>query len=97
MPIVDKMTCLQSNRPFYGQYLTATNFCGGYKNNTNVCRGDSGGGLIFQKDQIYYIGGITSLGVALQGTDQCDLTQYAIFTDVAKFSDWINTFVDLDD
>lgn len=90
VPVVDNIMCLSSNRDFFGQFLTKTNFCAGYRNNTNVCRGDSGGGLVFQRDNHWILGGITSLGVSSKSTElQCDITQYAIFTDVTKFVKWI--------
>lgn len=58
---------------------------------TSVCRGDSGSGLLFENDGTWTIGGITSLGISSAGSDQCDLTQYVLFTEVSKYVDWIDT------
>lgn len=32
MPVIDRITCLRSNRNHFGQYLTETNFCAGNQN-----------------------------------------------------------------
>lgn len=32
MPVIDRITCLRSNRNHFGQYLTDTNFCAGNQN-----------------------------------------------------------------
>lgn len=56
---------------------------------TNVCSGDSGGSLVFNQNDQWFVGGIISLGARTFGSDHCDYTQYALFTDVTKFTDWI--------
>lgn len=32
MPVVDSLICIKTNRDFYGQYLSETNFCAGFRN-----------------------------------------------------------------
>ncbi len=40
MPIVSLTTCLESNREFFGVFLSDKNFCAGFRNGTGVCNGD---------------------------------------------------------
>lgn len=89
MPVVDFTTCLESNRDFFGNFLSNYNYCAGYRNGTSVCNGDSGGGMFFEKDQTYYLRGIVSLAVAKELENVCNPKQYVLFTDVAKYLDWI--------
>lgn len=55
-----------------------------------MCKGDSGGGLFLkEQDNRYYIRGVVSLAKAKESTSDCDPKSFVIFTDVAKFIDWI--------
>lgn len=84
--------CRDSNREFFPNFLNEHNFCAGYRNGTNVCEGDSGGGLTVKMDQRAYLRGLVSLGKAISDIDQrCDITELVILTDVVKFYDWIIT------
>lgn len=62
---------------------------------TSVCNGDSGGGMVFPRDNspvdspIYQLRGMVSISVALQNQFKCDATHYVVFTDASKFQDWI--------
>lgn len=62
---------------------------------TSVCNGDSGGALVFPKTNsnpnhpVWHIRGVVSISVALQSEFICDTSHYAIFTDVAKYLQWI--------
>lgn len=58
---------------------------------TNVCRGDSGGGLVFNLNSYWTVGGLTSLAVAISNGSEsiCDLRQFVLYTDVSKYIDWI--------
>lgn len=61
---------------------------------TSVCNGDSGGGLVFPKpgtsgpNTVWEIRGIVSNTVP-KPDNTCDPAYYVIFTDVAKYLDWI--------
>lgn len=61
---------------------------------TSVCNGDSGGGLYFQKRNsnptkpTWQLRGIVSNTVPKEGF-VCDPLYYVIFTDVAKYLEWI--------
>ncbi|KAL3270853.1 hypothetical protein HHI36_021371, partial [Cryptolaemus montrouzieri] len=99
MPVVDKNTCVNSNRELFLQFITDQSFCAGFRNGTSVCNGDSGGGLVFPRrgthgpNTIWQIRGLVSIGVALKTGGFCDTTQYTLFTDVAKHVDWIEDIV----
>ncbi|XP_053686548.1 clotting factor G beta subunit-like, partial [Sabethes cyaneus] len=45
VPIVLKDDCIQSNQEAFRDSVTDNMFCAGYRNGTNACNGDSGGGL----------------------------------------------------
>lgn len=56
---------------------------------TSVCNGDSGGGMYFVENDIYSLRGIVSLTVSRSDKNVCDPQQYVIFTDAAKYLNWI--------
>jgi hypothetical protein len=89
VPIVSLTTCRGSN-PLFFDLTSDTTICGGAKQGAGPCTGDSGGGLYLKKDQRWYLRGIVSN--AIKG-DQliCDLNQYVVYTDCAKFVSWINS------
>lgn len=54
---------------------------------SSVCDGDSGGGLCFEKDNVWYLRGIVSVSPENRGT--CDYNSYVGFTYISHFRDWI--------
>lgn len=54
---------------------------------SSVCEGDSGGGLCFEKNGIWYLRGVVSVSPSKRGT--CDYNSYVGFTYVSRFRDWI--------
>ena len=64
-----------------------------------VCRGDSGGGMIFPKTgtsgrrAVWQLRGLVSVSRKPEGNDVCFTKGYVIFTDVAKHLDWIKRYV----
>lgn len=90
MPIVSFQTCILSNPEFFSRVTSNTTFCAGFDNGgTNVCNGDSGGGLVLKENGRWYLRGIVSVSIALQNHFLCDPDHYAVFTDVAKHKQWI--------
>ncbi|GAB1860048.1 Limulus clotting factor C [Camponotus japonicus] len=78
------------------QYLTNDKFCGGYTNGSAICDGDSGGGLVFKTNGLWYLRGIVSvsLGTILEGgTSQCDNNLYTLYTQVSNYIDWIQNVI----
>ena len=63
-------------------------FCAGKADGRGICHGDSGGGVSIKVGSVFYFRGI----VAATLVDQigCDVTKFAIFTDVLKFKPWID-------
>lgn len=93
LPIVDQDECLRSRRDYF--YITSgKTFCAGLRNGTGPCNGDSGSGLIVPQfvpnnQTVWYLRGIISLSLLDPYRQTCDLSNYLVFTDVAKFTDWI--------
>lgn len=87
VPFVTNEQCFLEQRQFA---LLSSNrtFCGGSKNGKGPCRGDSGSGLYFKKDERFYIGGIVSAS-ALDIFKNCDVKNYAVYTQVFKFNQWL--------
>uniref|UniRef100_A0A336LU43 CSON004787 protein n=1 Tax=Culicoides sonorensis TaxID=179676 RepID=A0A336LU43_CULSO len=89
MPVVSFIDCLESDRDFFGPFLSDFNYCAGYRNGTSVCNGDSGGGMFFQENGLWTLRGLVSFSSVREDRDVCNPKNYVIFTDVAKYLDWI--------
>lgn len=89
MPVVDQETCLRSYNEFFVRFTSSYTYCAGYRDGTSVCNGDSGGGMVFQSNGIWYLRGLVSLSVARQNEYRCDPSHYVIFTDIAKLLPWV--------
>ncbi|GAB0099246.1 hypothetical protein DMENIID0001_150960 [Sergentomyia squamirostris] len=93
VPVVSDATCLRSNEAF-SKITTDRTFCGGWRNGSDgPCNGDSGGGLIFDINGRWTIRGIVSASLTDMLTSSCNLKEFVVFTDVAKYVDWIKTFI----
>ncbi|KAJ8963549.1 hypothetical protein NQ314_005554 [Rhamnusium bicolor] len=106
MPVASQETCIYSFPDFYSRFSSERTFCAGFRNGkniirTSVCNGDSGGGMIFPKagsdsnNPVWQIRGLVSISVALQDTFKCDSKHYVVFTDIAKYLDWIKNALTL--
>ena len=80
--------CFQTNH-YLAQISSSRTFCGGNRDGSGVCSGDGGGGMVVTRDNTYYLRGITSASL-MNVYNGCDVNNYAIFTDVIKFEDWID-------
>lgn len=64
---------------------------------TSVCNGDSGGGMVFpirtDGEDRWFLRGLVSISVSEKENRVCDTKHYVVFTDLAKFLDWLNNFV----
>jgi secreted trypsin-like serine protease len=59
-------------------------------------KGDSGGGLAVAVDETWTLVGIVSAGRTknnLTRNETCFLSDYVLYTDVAKFHNWVNHIV----
>ncbi|KAL9692887.1 hypothetical protein quinque_012172 [Culex quinquefasciatus] len=95
MPVIDTRICIESNRAVFGQALDSSVFCAGFTNGTTVCNGDSGGGLFFQRSDVWYVGGIVSFTEQRKGSQLCQTTGYAGFTDLSGLLSWIMNVTEL--
>lgn len=92
LPVVDRDVCRASLNQPTRNFLTSDKYCVGLLNmNAAVCRGDSGGGLVFPSIEgsktVYYLRGLVSTGP--NHHDSCDSNSYAFFINTAHFSDFI--------
>jgi hypothetical protein len=69
-------------------------------NNGEYISGDSGGGMVLEVEGLSKIIGIVSAAIAKiiivnrrQIQKICDLENYLIYTDVSKFTKWINQVI----
>ena len=54
--------------------------------------GDSGGGMYTNVGSVWYIRGIVSASL-FRNDGTCDVSKYAVFTTVSKYTNWINSVV----
>ncbi|XP_044735712.1 modular serine protease-like [Chrysoperla carnea] len=69
-------------------------FCAGREDGQNVCEGDSGGGLTFQLEELFYLMGIVSIGPRSK-TGSCDPSQYTTFTKFSHHAQWADNITSL--
>ncbi|XP_032685376.1 modular serine protease-like isoform X2 [Odontomachus brunneus] len=87
MPYVPYHQCLSAVPMDFRGFITSDKFCAGRLNGSSVCEGDSGGGLCFEKNGVWYLRGIVSVSPA-KGSS-CDYNSYVGFTHIGHFRDWI--------
>lgn len=92
MPVVTHETCIWSNREVFSKITSDMSFCAGFRNGSNVCNGDSGGGMVFNQNGRWYLKGIVSVSVAIQNHFLCDPDHYVVFGDVSKYKRWIEGY-----
>ncbi|XP_070510027.1 uncharacterized protein [Chironomus tepperi] len=68
----------------FAKYASPRTFCAGERGKT-PCKGDSGSGYFVNDGKSLQIAGIVSAAI----DKDCGTNDYVIFTNVAKFSDWI--------
>lgn len=77
--------------PGLAELSSRRTFCAGFQNGAGVCFGDSGGGFFIKVSGTNYLKGIVSSSLT-QG-DLCDVTKYAVYTDILMYSDWIDDII----
>lgn len=90
IPSVNASHCL-STYPQLAAHSSNAAFCGGYQNKRKApCLGDSGGGFYLQEasSQFWNIRGIVS-GSLADAEHGCDINKFQLYTNVARFVDWI--------
>ncbi|XP_055546892.1 serine protease easter-like [Wyeomyia smithii] len=96
LPVVDKKECQRREPELYGRVLTEKVFCAGYTNGTSACNGDSGGGIVFERGDAWYLGGIISFTRSRDGSSLCLTTTYSAFTKTESYLDWIAQITNTD-
>lgn len=91
IPIVESSVCKASNELFKTIQSNST-FCAGFRDGKGPCHGDSGGGFAVVRGKRMILKGLVS-GALAGPLNICDLSNYVVFTDVAHYRDWINTFL----
>lgn len=67
----------------------------GEKDGTGPCNGDSGGGLFINMSGKWMLRGIVSSSlIAPHTTNTCNLHEYVVYTDAAKYTSWIKQIMD---
>ncbi|XP_012281729.1 modular serine protease [Orussus abietinus] len=89
LPFVPYGICTSTVPVDFRGFVTVDKFCAGRLNGSALCEGDSGGGLCFEKDGLWYLRGIVSVSPVKD--NDCDPDAYSAFTDVSHFMDWIRT------
>ncbi|KAL3272123.1 hypothetical protein HHI36_022588 [Cryptolaemus montrouzieri] len=90
MPIVSEETCLRSNSEFR-QLISDKTFCAGERNGKGPCSGDSGSPFMLQKNGKWTLRGIVSRSILDKSTSECNLREYVVFADTAKYTNWIRS------
>ncbi|XP_055853325.1 serine protease gd-like [Episyrphus balteatus] len=85
--IVSEITCIRSNDLFISLTSNRT-LCAGNLDGTGPCVGDSGNGLMIRKRNKWMLRGTVSAALG-NPTQQCPLDEYVVYSDAAKFLEWI--------
>uniref|UniRef100_A0A1B0D6C1 Uncharacterized protein n=1 Tax=Phlebotomus papatasi TaxID=29031 RepID=A0A1B0D6C1_PHLPP len=93
VPLVSTQECINSREDF-STLTSSRTLCGGWRDGVNgPCTGDSGGGLIMYENGRWQLRGIISIAIKHPVSGVCDLREYVVFTDAAKFTNWIRSFM----
>ncbi|XP_070492242.1 ovochymase-2-like [Chironomus tepperi] len=92
LPVVDEGTCLRSHNDFT-KITSKRTFCVGSRDGRGPCNGDSGGGFIVRQNGRWYLRGIVSSSLFDKELYSCDTNNFAVFTDVAAYKDWIQAYI----
>jgi secreted trypsin-like serine protease len=90
IPIVSENDCF-SNHPKFISTLSRDTFCAG-KKGVATCPGDSGSSFHIIKNSSPVLIGVVSSGIKRLRVP-CKIENYAMFTDVFKFNEWIESTI----
>lgn len=90
VPIHENEDCLREF-PALIRITSKRTFCAGSTDENGVCFGDSGSGLVISHGNFFFLRGLVSSSIIRAGF--CDVSKYAVYTDVLKFKKWINDIV----
>ncbi|XP_063541271.1 serine protease gd-like [Cydia strobilella] len=93
IPVVSTAMC-RASRPDFHVFTSDNMFCAGDRNGAGPCLGDSGGGLYILDGGRWRLRGVVSLSLRPEnGESTCNLNEYVIFADAAKFIEWIKNII----
>lgn len=95
VPLLSNEDCWLED-PHHLAISSGRTFCAGLKNGAGICFGDSGSGYFIKIGRYYYLKGIVSSS-AYTDVNECDVSRYAIYTDVLKHKHWIQTLLEASD
>uniref|UniRef100_A0A336LNE9 CSON014788 protein n=1 Tax=Culicoides sonorensis TaxID=179676 RepID=A0A336LNE9_CULSO len=87
LKIVDPDNCKENQ----DAKIPKSSFCVGEGKKQYLCQGDSGGGFYKKIDNKLYLLGVVSTGLIDDEKQECDQSDYVIFTDVLQFEDFLGT------
>ncbi|KAK0096269.1 hypothetical protein PV326_005920 [Microctonus aethiopoides] len=97
LPVVPLSHCKSASVSAEAEkFITIDKFCAGYTNGTSVCDGDSGGGLAFSDQGLWYLRGIVSVGIGTKlsgGSRTCDSHLYSLYTKISSHITWIQDII----
>ncbi|KAI5630666.1 low-density lipoprotein receptor domain class A domain-containing protein [Phthorimaea operculella] len=98
LPYVEIDECIANSPPGFREYITSDKICAGYTNGTALCKGDSGGGLVFPAEsergtERYYLRGVVS--TAPTNEHACNAFTLTSFTQLIKHEHFIKEYVRL--
>lgn len=97
LPVVDIDRCFSESPYSFQSYITSDKICAGYNNITGsaVCKGDSGGGLVFpsheRAEERYYLRGVVSTSPT--SNHACNAFVYTTFTQVSRHQHFIEEYL----
>lgn len=92
IPVVNGTYCYVKY-PKLAPYSSFASFCGGHEDKGKApCVGDSGGGFYVKGKCRWTIRGVVS-GSLYDSKYNCDINKFALYTNVAKFVDWVENIV----
>ncbi|KAJ8712773.1 hypothetical protein PYW08_008077 [Mythimna loreyi] len=93
IPIVSTNDCRASKALFHELTFDST-LCAGDRMGSGPCVGDSGGGMYLFNGGKWRVRGIVSVSLRAENGDAtCNLNEYVVFTDTAKFLTWIKNII----
>lgn len=92
MPMVTRYDCIKSKLEF--KFITSNRtFCAGTRNGHGPCNENSGGALAVWRNGRWFLRGIVSRAFANPIQNSWDLNDFVVFTDVPKYTKWLDSFL----